>query len=278
MVAGFTPTSIDEALELLLENELIPYAGGTDLMIKGDTDASYLFLHKISELKKITQDEQYYYFGAGCTFTELLENEITPAILKETVAQIAAPAIRNEATIGGNIGNGSAKADSALIFSVTDSILKICGSKGERLVSINEFYLGNKKIDLMSDELIVEILMPKKWINDYYYQKVGARKALAISRVSFAGLMSIQDGVIEHCATAFGAVSDRIIRCSEIDAMLIGKTLEEVSEKNESIAIKEQYLAEIDAAIIPIKGRVSAEYRKSVCMNLVRDFLGGFEI
>jgi hypothetical protein len=32
-------------------------------------------------------------------------------------------------------------------------------------------------------------------------------------------------------------------------------------------------MAAYDQAIIPIKGRISAEYRKAVCMNLLRDFL-----
>ena len=49
--------------------------------------------------------------------------------------------------------------------------------------------------------------------------------------------------------------------------MLIGKTIDEAK------AVKEKYLAAFDEAIVPIRGRVSAEYRKSVCMNLLKDFL-----
>ncbi len=272
MVNGYAPTSLSEALDLLAAHKLTPYAGGTDLMIEEEREDAFLFLHNIPELKTVTQDDEYLRFGAGCTFTELLEHTLTPALLKEALALIAAPAIRNEGTIGGNIGNGSAKADSALIFFVTDAKLRLVSSKGERIVPIKAFYKGRKQLDRASDELIAEVLMPKKWLGGYTYQKVGARKALAISRLSFAGLMTIENGTIAHCATAFGAVSDVIIRREDLDAMLVGKTVEEAK------AEKAAYLKAFDTAIVPIRGRVSEEYRKNVCLNLLGDFLTQFGI
>ena len=193
-------------------------------------------------------------------------------MLRDAISLIAAPAIRNEGTIGGNIANGSAKADSALIFFVADASLKLASRDGERIISIHDFYRGRKQLALRADELIVEILLPTRWLTPYYYQKVGARKALAISRVAFAGLFNLQDGRIAHIATAFGAVSDTIIRRSEIDAMLIGKTVAEAQ------AGKQDYLAAYAAAIQPTRGRVSAEYRKTVCLNLLNDFLNHFGI
>ncbi len=272
MVNGVAPASLKEALNLLSANQLTPYAGGTDLMVEDHREGAYLFLHKIPELRQVRQDDETLYFGAGCTFTQLLEHDLTPALLKEALALIAAPAIRNEGTIGGNIGNGSAKADSALIFFVTDSKLRLAGNRGERVVPIKAFYQGRKQLDLASDELIVEVLMPKKWLGNTFYKKIGARKALAISRLSFAGLMAIQNGAIAHCATAFGAVSDVIIRCEDIDAMLIGLTVEQAKER------KAAYLKAFDEAIVPIRGRVSSEYRKTVCLNLLRAFLEQYGI
>lgn len=272
MVNGYAPSSLNEALDLLAKSKLTPYAGGTDLMIEEKRDDTYLFLHNIAELKSVREDHETIYLGAGCTFAELLEHETTPALLKEALALIAAPAIRNEGTIGGNIGNGSAKADSVLIFFVTDAKIKLASSRRERVVPIAEFYKGRKQLDLESDELIVEVQMPKKWLGSYYYEKVGARKALAISRLSFAGLMTIEQGVITHCATAFGAVADTVIRRNDIDELLIGKTLEEAR------GVKEAYLKAYEEVIVPIQGRVSAEYRKQVCLNLLRDFLAQYGI
>jgi CO/xanthine dehydrogenase FAD-binding subunit len=150
---------------------------------------------------------------------------------------------------------------------VTDSKLRLMSADKERVLPIKDFYMGRKKLALEPDELIVEILMPKHCYGNYYYKKVGARNALSISRLSFAGILDVKDGMILKCATAFGAVSDVIIRHEEIDKMLTGKTVEEAK------ALKETYINAFDEAIIPIRGRVGIQYRKDVCMNLLRDFL-----
>ena len=120
MVNGYNVTSLKDALDIRASEEVTPYSGGTDLMIEPKEDAKYLFLNKIPELKNIKEDNEYIYIGATCTFTDILESDITPKILKEAVAQIAAPAIRNFGTVGGNICNGSPKGDSSLIFVATD--------------------------------------------------------------------------------------------------------------------------------------------------------------
>ena len=267
MVNSVTAHSLNEALQLRRNAELIPYVGGTDLMVEGHEDVSYLFLHKVPEMKKITVTDDSIAYGASCTFTEVIECPDTPAILREACQAIAAPAIRNGGSIGGNVGNGSPKADSALIFMVVNATLRLANADGERMLPIKEFYQGRKKLALLPDELIVEIIVPKSGLDNYYYKKIGAREALAISRVSFAGLLDVQGGVIKNCATAYGSVADVIIRPTEVDGMLIGKTIAEAKE------LKADYLKAMDEAIVPIRGRVSIEYRKDVCMNLLNDFL-----
>jgi len=265
---NYAPKTLHGALLLLEKPGLTPYVGGTDLMVNEFCDeVEYLFLGKVPEMRQITSDYLNTRFGAACTFAETIKHPLTPSILKEACLQIAAPAIRNAGTLGGNIANGSAKADSALIFMVTDSKLRLASTRGERLIPIKDFYLGGGKTALAPDELIVEILVPKRDYGNYYYKKVGARNALAISRTSFAGLLDVRDGVITNCAVAIGAVTDVIIRLTEIDQMLIGKTIEEAKE------LKDAYIAAYDEAIAPRRGRVGIEYRKDVCMNLLRDFL-----
>ncbi|CQR72010.1 Xanthine dehydrogenase, FAD binding subunit [Sporomusa ovata] len=49
--------------------------------------------------------------------------------------------------------------------------------------------------------------------------------------------------------------------------MLVGKTI------GEAKVVKEDYLAAFAQAIVPVRGRISAKYRKAVCMNLLCDFL-----
>ena len=266
----FAPATLKEALALRKNTDLIPYSGGTDLMVSGNCEQSeFLFINNIHEMRQITVDDDYIHFGATCTFSDAIASPYTPAILKEACSQVAAPAIRNAGTLGGNIANGSAKADSALIFMVSDSKLKLVSADKERILPIQDFYLGGGKTALKDDELITEILMPKHGLKNYSYTKVGARNALAIARTSFAGILDIDSDnkTIKNLAVAFGAVKDTIIRHPEIDKMLIGKSLEEAKE------LKDTYISAYVEAIIPRPGRVSVEFRKTVCMNLLRDFL-----
>lgn len=267
MVEFYQPTTLTEALEILATKAVVPYAGGTDLMIEGNENASYLFLNKVCEMCRIYEDADYVHIGAACTYEKILSSEIVPKILKEAVSQIAAPAIRNLGTMGGNIGNGSAKADSALICFAIDAKLVLASVNGSRTVNIDEFYLGRKKLDLAENELITEILIPKCDLNNYSYYKVGARNALAISRVSFAGVLTIKDDKIANIACAFGAVSDTVLRFKDIEKMFVGKTIEEAT------ALKPDFLNAYATSIVPIRGRVSMEYRKAVCQNLLNDFL-----
>ena len=267
MTSSIFATSLEEALIARQNPELIPYTGGTDLMVENERNASYLFLNKVPEMRRIVATDDSLTIGSAVTFTEIIHHKDTPQILKEACKQIAAPAIRNKGSVGGNIGNGSAKADSALIFMVLDATLRLASAKEERLLPIKDFYQGRKKLDLKPDELIVEVIIPRRGLDNFYYQKVGARDALAISRLSFAGIIEIEEGIIKHLATAFGAVADVIIRLDEVDKILIGKTLAQAKE------LKEDYLKAMEEAIVPIRGRVSIEYRKDVAMNLLKDFL-----
>ena len=50
--------------------------------------------------------------------------------------------------------------------------------------------------------------------------------------------------------------------------------------KDRARQLKEAFIGEYSEAIVPTHGRVGAEYRKDVCMNLLRDFLDstGYEL
>lgn len=266
-MVSYIPESLSEALKMRQELELIPYGGGTDLMVEGNAAKPYLFLHRVPELKEIRDDGTYIRIGSECTFTQIQRNELVPPLLREAVSGIAAPAIRNLGTIGGNVGNGSAKADSVPALFVLGAAVGVAGTHGFRLSSMNDLYLGRKKLDIKRDELIVEFLIPKLNIGSYHYHKIGARKALAISRVSFAGEMVWESDRIMRCSTAFGAINDTVFTRPELDALFHGKTLEEARN------IEKMYIERYADALAPQKGRISSEYRKTVCMNELSEFV-----
>lgn len=264
---GYLPETLEEALEIRATEKVVPYAGGTDLMVEAAEDATYLFLNQLPELSRVRITDDTLEIGAACTYTELLNHEAVPQVLKDAMIRIASPATRNQATPAGNICNASPKADSALIFVAAGARLRLRSVSGERVVPISEFFIDRGKTCLREDELLTEILMPRRGLENYYYKKIGARAAMAISRVSFVAIYGEADGRIERMSIAFGAVSGVILRFPEFEAMMVGKTIEEAK------ALKGEFLAKFDEAIVPIRGRVSAIYRKQACMSLLNDFL-----
>lgn len=267
MVTQYQPASLEEALDLLARESLVPYAGGTDLMVHPKKGVEYLFLNRIPELRGIKEQGEWIRIGSTCTFTDLLESELTPGILKKAASLVAAPAIRNQGTVGGNVCNGSPKADCALALVACEARLRLVSCSGDRILPISEFYLGNRITALRPGELLTEILVNRKGLDNFYFEKVGTRRAMAIARVSFAAVLEIVEDRILRCSTAFGAISDGILQRNDLDAMLVGKTIQEAQ------TIKSSYLDAYDRAIVPVSGRTSAEYRKFVCNNLLRDFL-----
>lgn len=273
MVSDLRPRRLNEALAAMADPGVIALAGGTDLMVgETETERRFLYLHNVREMRGLRETPDHLVIGAATTFTEVLESPLAPPLLKEAVSGVAAPAVRNAGTVGGNVANGSPKADGALVFMVVDAVLLIASARGERLLPVADFYLGGKKVDLASDELVVEIRLPKSRLAPHYYCKVGGRRALAISRLSFAGLFRQERGRIRHLAAAFGAVTDVIFRDRGLESMLVGLEIPEAKK------LRPDFLAAYGAALVPTSGRVSKEYRRSVALNLLGDFLTVFGV
>ena len=267
MVNGYKPTSLQEALTIRAREQVIPYAGGTDVMVKKPEGVPFLFLNDIDEIKKITDDGEYIRIGAAVTFTQALDSNLVPPLMKEAVSRIAAPAIRNAGTFGGNLGNGSDKADSVLAGFALDARVRLVSEKGERIVPFDDFCVRRGVTNLGDDELIAEILLPKAACAlPYYYKKIGGRNALAISRVAIAGAYKAEGSELKGISvTVIG--EGAFNRYRDVEAELIGKSLDEIR------ANADEYAKKFIGKMTFTRGRVSAEYRQTVVTNLITDYL-----
>ena len=91
---GYVPETVDEAVTIMKDEKVRPYGGGTDLMINEDKEVTYLFLHRIPELKRITEDFDYIRIGAQSTFTDIEESDVAPKILKDALSLLEGLAMR----------------------------------------------------------------------------------------------------------------------------------------------------------------------------------------
>jgi len=277
MVKSLKPSTLEEALKMKTDNpDAIIYAGGSDLMVAKKVSQEILFINQLVELKEVCEDEEFLIIGASSIYFDLIENPLIPELLKQVLKDIASPAIRNVATIGGNICNASPAGDSLPALYLFDA--KIIATSlddnnqiSERMIPIENFILGIRKIDLRPNEIVTKILLPKDKISvttKMGYKKVGARKSQAISKLLFVAAINIENDKVTDLRIAYGSVGITTLRRKDIESHYIGIKYNELLTKIPEI------IEEYRECLHPIDDqRSTAVYRKKVCLNLLEDFL-----
>ncbi|MEH7119895.1 FAD binding domain-containing protein [Neobacillus vireti] len=269
---------LDQTLSQLNKADCAIIAGGTDVMVLHKSRRGVppkipkpiVFIDHLSELKQVYQNHKDLHIGACCTYSELLENPIIPLPLKNAIKTIAAPAIRNRGTLGGNICNASPAGDTLPLLYVYNAKVLLRSVNGDRVVNVNDFIQGPRRVQRLTNEILAEIILPSIFEEGAHvvFEKVGNRNADAIAKVSFAGYLRVKGDRIEDIRIAFGAVGPTMVRSIDIEKKLLGKTTP-LAEAN--IA---QVVADFNKIIKPIDDqRSTAVYRKNVALNLLHYFL-----
>jgi xanthine dehydrogenase FAD-binding subunit len=269
---------LDETLSKLNKEDCTIMAGGTDVMVLHKSGRGVppkiskpvVFIDHLPELKQVYQNHNDLHIGACCTYSELLENPLIPQALKNAIQTIAAPAIRNRGTLGGNICNASPAGDTLPLLYVYNAKLLLRSINGDRIVAISDFIQGPRRVGRFQNEILNEIILPSILEKEAHivFEKVGNRNADAIAKVTFAGYMRIKDTRIEDVRFAFGAVGPTMVRSIEIEKKLLGKTLPlKAADINQVVAAFDKIITPIDDQ------RSTAAYRKTVALNLLCYFL-----
>ncbi|MCF8333992.1 MAG: FAD binding domain-containing protein [Bacteroidales bacterium] len=278
MSEGYIPKTLKEALEIRRSEKVIPIAGGTDLMVQHRREGGVaqgfeeplLLLNEINNLKTLKTDGDKIVIGAGVLLNDLVNNNYLPYLIRETARQMAAVTTRNVATIGGNICNASPAADTLPLLYATNATLVLQSADKKREVPMEEFVTGPGQSCLQPDELLIEVHIPKEDFDVEYYRKVGTRKAMALSKISFAGLASFSDGKLSDIRIALGAVAPKVVRDKALEKRLKDLSRQEIKEKIPEIRHGyAKHIRPIDDA------RSSKEYRKAVSLDLIQEFIEG---
>jgi aerobic carbon-monoxide dehydrogenase medium subunit len=266
----FQPASIPEARELFRTNGPGGHflAGGTDLVIaikeKGLVPRYVVDLKKIPSLTGIREDaDGSLAIGALTTMREI---ETSPVIrrkypfLAQSAAEVGSIQIRNRATIGGNMANATPSADVAPALLVLDAKLKISRSDGEKIVLLEEFFIGPGKTIMEQGDILTEILIPPT-PPDFCgnYIKFSPREMMDLAYVGVAVALVV-DGTGRICRDAriaLGAVSPTPIRARKAEALIVNQEI--------TRSLAERAGEEASNECKPISDvRSSAAYRKEM--------------
>ncbi|MBC7194112.1 MAG: xanthine dehydrogenase family protein subunit M [Caldisericia bacterium] len=254
------PKSINELTDLLSQYKTKAriLSGGTDLIVRikdgFEFPEAVIDIKGIEELKELKFDGNSLFIGACVTFNELIDSQVVQEkfpLLWESAKSVASTAIRNRATLVGNICSAVPSLDSgpSLLIYEADVVLK--SKDGERKVNINEFFTGPRKTVLKENEFVYQVIVPlPKKNNGGAYVKLGRYNGEDLAQVGI-GVLALEGNEyrVAHCAV--GPVA---ARARKIENLLNGKAL------NDSLIEDAKKL--IEEEISPITDiRATKEYR-----------------
>ena len=271
-VKCFIPETLEEALRIRKETGATILAGGSDLMVSNSMGAGItpafrgdvMIITGLKELKGITETADTVEIGALTTSAEIAGSPIAPELLKDAASRMGAIALRNSATIGGNIANASPKGDMPQPLILMDAEVVLKSLDGERRVLVDDFIIAHKKTELRDDEIITGIVIPKPQFTHIFYRKIGMRRANAISKLTLSAAATVRDGVIADFRASSGAAGPKVARSRKAEEILIGRKLEELS------ACKEEFLDAWNGVISP---HAMPEYRRNTTRRMLAFFI-----
>jgi CO/xanthine dehydrogenase FAD-binding subunit len=270
-----TPSSLAEAIAALKAHDGAAklLAGGTDLLLRMKKQKSaprvIVDLNGIPELAFIELRASALHIGAGTRLASLHESRLVqenaPA-LAEAIRVMSPPAIRNRATIGGNLCNGSRCADTPAPLLALDAQLTLRGPAGERTVEAASFFTapgnGSDKTVTRSDEILTEVTIPIRRGGSAFV-KLGRRRGSSTAIISAAVFAMITNRTFEEIRVAVSAFGSIPIRSRKVESALTGRSVDAETIATASGLIRD----EID----PISDeRASAAYRREMAPVVIR--------
>jgi CO/xanthine dehydrogenase FAD-binding subunit len=185
------PTTWADALTARAEHpDALPIAGGTDLMVGlnfGQPPPPGLIdLTRVAGLADWDRVDGAVRIGAGVPYQRVIAElgRECPALAAAS-RTVGSPQIRTRATVAGNLGTASPAGDAHPPLLATGAVVEVSSVRGDRLIDIDDFFLGVKRHALAADELIRAVRVPVA-PGPQHFAKVGTRNAMVIAVCSLA--------------------------------------------------------------------------------------------
>lgn len=228
----YMPTHLSEALELLTKNpDALIYAGGTDILSHQTTrmpvfNRQIISLRRVEELKIMRRYENFVEIGSAVTLGEILrrkESRFLPPVLKYAVQAIGTPALRNTATVGGNLAVSDRKLLLLPVLLILDSFLEVRSQHSTRFLEIKRFLDENNTIRLKPGEIITKIRVPTGRFNLYGFSTLPGCIIRTQDYFMMCYAVRKNRSVLEKINFAFNIDGRHIIRIKQTEDRLIGK-------------------------------------------------------
>ena len=264
-------TSVDGAIEALqrLGPEARLIAGGHSLLpmmkLRLANPEHLIDINDLHELSYIRAEGDELRIGALTRHVELLKSELLAQrfpVFRDAEQVIADPPVRNRGTIGGSLCQADAAEDLSAVCSALKGRVVIRGAGGERVVGLDEFYIGPFMTAVGEGEILTEIRLPLRPGAGSAHEKV-ERRAGDWAIAAAAAAVWVDGGTIADAGVALSALGPTTIHVSRAEELLRGQAAsEELFEQAGEIASE-------DCAPLP-DGRGPVDYKRHLAGVLVK--------
>ncbi len=268
------PATADELARTLKEGpESRIVAGATDVGLWVTKERRHLecvvSVSQIREMQSVTVNGSAIEIGAAATVAAAMDTltEYYPS-LDELFRRYGSVQVRNLATIGGNVANGSPIGDSPPALIALNARLVITCAGGSRTLPAEDFFIDYGRQDLAPGEFLERIDLPLPVAGqDFRVYKISKRFHQDISAVCGAFSLISDNGVIQSARICFGGMAATPRRAPQCEQALTGKSL-----TGEVIEEARRALLQDFAPITDFRG--SSDYRALVAGNLLERLAG----
>ncbi|MDZ4394958.1 xanthine dehydrogenase small subunit [Cypionkella sp.] len=264
---AFRPTNSDDLADWYQQNpDATLIAGATDVglwVTKQLRDLGPIaFLNAVTDLQQIEHSPGHLHIGAAVTITQLREALLPhhPSFA-ELLRRYASEQVRNAATIGGNIANGSPIGDGPPALIALGATLHLRKGDEIRTIPLESFFIEYRKQDRHPGEFVAGLTIPSTAPNLRCY-KLTKRFDQDISAVLGCFNISTENGQITQARIAFGGMAGIPKRAAAVEAAILNKpfTLKTLHSALPAFAQDFQPLTDM---------RASASYRLTTAQNLL---------
>ncbi len=268
----FAPTNLDDLVALARKHpDAHLLAGGTDVglwVTKQHRDLdTVIYVGNVQELKRFEVTATHIEVGAAVTLTDAVSVIVSHyPDMQELFRRFASPPIRNAATLGGNIANGSPIGDSMPALITLGTTLVLRKGKKARELPLDGFYLGYQKTALEPGEILecirIPLPAPETLFRSY---KISKRFDQDISAVCGAYCLELDGARVRHVRIAYGGMAPIPKRAVACEQAFADRDWSELSVEAAKAALDRDYAPISDM-------RASDDYRRRVARNLLHKF------
>lgn len=225
------------------------------------------FLNRCEDLQGVHSDPHSIRIGAATTLSDILTalKDEYPA-LAVLFKRYGSAQVRNAATLGGNIANGSPIGDGSPAMIALGATLHLRHASIRRELALEDFFIEYGKQDRAPGEFVEAISFPRAG-NHLWCFKNSKRFDQDISAVCGCFWLKTRDGVVDEIRLAFGGMAGTPARAKAAEQTLLGKSWSEDSIRTAMETLEQDFTPLTDM-------RASAQYRMDVAKNmLMRLFL-----